>query len=540
MRIVFVRAVLVSLAAAAVGCPGPVPGPSGTADSGNPVADAGFDSGMAAGEMTPDAAEDAGMDAGVDAGAEPRDVTVLRRRLHIAEDGQPFRTIHFNMADIEIAALVPDGGSFTKLTATPTDAGVATISQVPPGPYYLKYQFGNVPTFIVTDQSTVDLSSYESSRPNAMPADAGTTWTLQTMSLPAWEARHQLLVVSPGAGLWSYAASNHVIAGLSAGVVPTAVVFDYPELDSSGPSPLIDATEGDDVYVSLTTWKEVTLDGGTETIEYSSVERAWSDESVTIANGSNTTTSATFAEPARKTHTFDWNRGSFDAHVQAVHPDGQALYDGLFVMAVPFTETYGVYSSTANLAGTQLAKPQGPATMALPMTWSSPYGASWPEVVLGHHGTRIVWPQGDGTNLVALGGQSDMRRVDASGTTQILARISPPTSLLINGTDGTQDHTISPTPALSWQPPSLGTAGHYTVWVNRLWHDGTTARRTTVARVFTKGNEITLPDGVLQSGQKYVFAIRAVDADVEISDTLFRATFPSAFAEALTGLLTVQ
>ena len=93
-------------------------------------------------------------------------------------------------------------------------------------------------------------------------------------------------------------------------------------------------------------------------------------------------------------------------------------------------------------------------------------------------------------------------------------------------------------PVLSWQAPAMGTPSVYELNLYRLGTYGNTTTSVLVATFRTQQAGLQLPAGVLLTGNTYVFRIRTIQQNKDMSAMPYRYTMPSGTADVLSGMMT--
>jgi hypothetical protein len=128
--------------------------------------------------------------------------------------------------------------------------------------------------------------------------------------------------------------------------------------------------------------------------------------------------------------------------------------------------------------------------------------------------------------------------------------ISPVASPLINGTSFFQSQTgVSPTPTLTWNAPSLGTANYYQVLVYESVLTDTCPPNgcfywlmppQATANFFTVDTQLIIPPGVLAAGGSYQFYIESLSAPgINLLNQQATVSLNLAQAYSESGLITV-
>jgi hypothetical protein len=122
-----------------------------------------------------------------------------------------------------------------------------------------------------------------------------------------------------------------------------------------------------------------------------------------------------------------------------------------------------------------------------------------------------------------------------SGT--VVAKLGPPTGVMIDGVSAFTATTISTSPVISWSPPALGTPTDYEVTIYEVRANGSLLDFTPVVRVVTEATSLRVAEGNLLPQRQYVVAVRAEDrVGIDVTLTPFRAGMRSHAADALSVL----
>ncbi len=366
---------------------------------------------------------------------------------------------------------------------------------------------------------TLDLSYVQLGRPDAVFTST-TNVALDATGLAPWASGDQIEVVNASAG----AVEIPPLAISPAIGATTATGLSVPwlggEIDASKDPPtlvyqLAPATAG--AYAAITTLATVPFSmvgGGLHTLD-ASLSPVTPDE----------TLSATFQRSA-----FEALRADFGPNVEPTAPATSTLYvDTLPTTALPAAS--GFQMSTPDLVVDQSAA--SVADLALDYSYSNPVapqGGPWSEYAIASYNFEEAIPGfsswSDGTTTTI--------PIEAVRDGVIAPLISPPTALQINGDDA-YGSTISvgATPTLSWQPPGLGPAAAYELWiyeVNPFLGNGSI--------VYTAGTSFDIPDGLLIAGKTYVGRVVAISSPSYSVTTPFIEPLPDGRASATTGPFT--
>jgi hypothetical protein len=96
---------------------------------------------------------------------------------------------------------------------------------------------------------------------------------------------------------------------------------------------------------------------------------------------------------------------------------------------------------------------------------------------------------------------------------------------------------IGLTPQLAWGPPSVGTASYYQLFVWKLVENGTNSEVHLAATVQTSATSVTLPPGLLISGDAYVFDLWAYTAHAYNTMQPLKAQLPYGATDVMSGVM---
>ena len=126
-----------------------------------------------------------------------------------------------------------------------------------------------------------------------------------------------------------------------------------------------------------------------------------------------------------------------------------------------------------------------------------------------------------------------------TATNPITPLVGVVTNPTVKGVNFFKNYTgIGLTPTLSWAPPSVGTANFYNVTVSQLVDNGGNTQINGLATLQTQSTSITIPPGLLSSGNAYVFSIAArYCAGVNMATTPYVCSSTGAYAYASSGIM---
>jgi fibronectin type 3 domain-containing protein len=438
----------------------------------------------------------------------------------------------------------------TPLSWTPSAGGITTagvngfgggvLAGVTAASSYL-FGFLDLPHFFTSSARTLDMSNTSVGRPNVAQAAAVTTVTANLTGLAPWQVGwDNLEMVSFGAGVASYALDQ--FASLAPKDTTATVTLTLP-VGTQMP----DSTQGDLVYF-------VDLQGRSANgIAYQTATKG-SSLSTNFATGQPSyTVSSALATPITTPTTnqrVDYLRSQFHTLAAQVNPAAQtfsgatpAYSDYLIIGVQPEFSLRGAFHSQGIPALVTVAPPRADADVDLgTISWQNPFPAGFDVVATYRSIFQLAYTTVPGASspyygTANIGGQDLISVVTLSG---IKPLITPPQAPTIAAASAFADRTaVGLTPAIAWTAPVTGTAVSYSVTIYQFSVDGAgIAGATPVAILYTPAATltVTVPSGVLVSGQNYYAVIRASTADYIAHAGGWNG--PEQFAELLTNRFT--
>jgi hypothetical protein len=429
-------------------------------------------------------------------------------------------TVPEDLSTAQVAAFAPDAnGGYNRIAGTGTKSGTFTINNVPGGFYLLG--LGNF--YLWTNSNTMHVDPYADTRPNPTQADPSTTLTFDLTNVNAWQSADTLEMFSANNG-----------AFLSFGEADGAKTFTgtYQYGDA-----LSNAALGDRYYVTQLITQPV---GGSSFV---ALGRYFAVPKFTQANGSDTPINGAMQTIAQ-TQQFEANinAGDITTAADAVNANGTLSDTSLFLDAFPGSLGNGVATASPDLLGYSLGNGLPFLTTNTnfgPVFYGNPFPATWPLF------TGYIWSVN--VPYVAPGattGTTLFGSVYGFGTT--LPTSTQPLTLLVNGPSAptVNGHNFSSnlsgiglTPKLAWSAPSVGKASYYQLYLWRLTKSGTRTAETLFATMQTSATSLTLPPGLLTTGDAYVFDLWAytVQGYNVVQPLKFR--LPYGAADVMSGVM---
>lgn len=464
-----------------------------------------------------------------------RTVTGLNSFLfHSATTGSTQQPVDLSTTVIE--ALAPNGaGGFDVIPATAKRAdGTYTIAGVPEGPHWVR--LGT--RYVWTDQAFVDWSFDFFGRadvafpvnPTQLVVNAGNLAPWQTTDTLAWVVpQHGYALAMPLTDptfLNGPRLGENALGSFTFELAPNGL-FDG----------LLDAAKGDQAYVNqLATLPVVQPYGPVRVLSRSMVL-----PSLTTADGSTTTVNSGFLDIAANARLrLRWQRASFAAYRDAVHPNALAASSFVAVSSFALPLTFGTPADAYSLLEFNTL---GSSDIDFgTLRYGNPFPAGWNRTIDTFvsftrnylaPGATVSEPLQRGLSMSVL--IDPASRDDATVTLQ--PGVSPPRHAQINGkTLFANQLGVGTTPQLSWTPPEIGTASRYLMRVFELLPNGTRSRFRSVATISTAETAMTLPPGLLVPGRVYVFTVAAVNTSAPVTQPN-RTSLPFSFATTMSAIV---
>jgi hypothetical protein len=435
-----------------------------------------------------------------------------------------------------LTVLVPTEDTFETRAVTPTGEDTFKFTNIPEGPYYLKRGSSD---YVITEHRELDLDEYVLGRAGVTTVTARPTVTLSVDGLAPMDAYQDFDFVAPNAGA----------AGLLSLEPPpvegaTGLVDQGAEYRSAfGRQEIIDGTKGDRLFLLQKLRRSA---GG---LSYFAIARALVRSDVTLrSDGQATRVSGTFSVVPPRQLTLDWRRASFEAHRAAVHPlavplAATSVRQSLFLAPAVGGLSEGVVGYAGELLSGNVAADD--EDLSTTLEYGNPYPNTWGVVANVVHRYQIpVRLSESGPSGTVGASLKEQAELGVFASRPVEARLSPPTSLQVDGANAQEERGLSSLmPVFTWEPPTLGTADAYELRVFRLFilpSDPTFLRTEEVATFLTAQRRARLPPGVLTAGQAYVVRIAALRTPgVDLTRAPYRRHMlvDHSLAEALTSVL---
>jgi hypothetical protein len=172
--------------------------------------------------------------------------------------------------------------------------------------------------------------------------------------------------------------------------------------------------------------------------------------------------------------------------------------------------------------------------------YSDPFPANWRRIFRVCQTASVVIPLPGGHNQGIILTNTQTTSLPTATVKPMLSSVQNPK---INGADLFTAATVNPTAVtLSWDAPAIGTPYGYNVSVlspTTLPGGGITYQSSTT--LSTAKTSMTIPPGVLASGQTYLFIVRSLaDGKTNVETSPLRSALPTAGAEIVSAPITTN
>jgi hypothetical protein len=396
-----------------------------------------------------------------------------------------------DLSTTTIAALVPNGsGGYNVLTGSGTSSGTFSIPNVPTGFYLL--QIGA--SFVWTSNSVVDADSFADYRSDIMPADPGTTSvTFDLTNVHSWQQTDFLEMLCP----------NNLSFDFFTGTVgETTFTGTFPYFGS-----LSVASEGDQYYIAQLITQ--TLGG----YAFTALGRYMAPAKFNQAQGSDTPIDGRLRTIAQD-HKFAANINGADLAAQALaaNPGAMLAGTGVGLDVYPGSFAHGQNTDTPDLViqagGPPFLTTNGDLGKVL---YGNPYSSKWPLYAFYTWDalTSYLAPGATTSASVFTGvfGSTPNLPTSTSPIKPLVGVVSKPS---VNGKNFFKNHSgVGVTPTVRWVAPTVGTANNYLIEIEQLSNDAGNTVISPIAVFRTQNRSLTVPPGLLSTGQAYIFLIQS-------------------------------
>ena len=422
--------------------------------------------------------------------------------------------------------------------------GSFAIPGVPGGTYVLCYAFPAGPE-VCTDATAdeVDLGYDVLGRPDQIAASRATPVTFALGGLYPWDPiTDEMEITSSSANLWDVAGARGIFRG---GDTSGTLVEDWESGNGSG-SELHLLEQADVLYVHQLSARTIYAQG--TMLYYVAATNATGQppagsalSGLTVGDGLPLSIAASLQPlPLSASIDLDWDLSQFEAQLALLGPAertslGAAPHEfRVGANAFPLECPAPVAVGSPDLL--QFPLPAGLGTVSGTLYYGRFLPPLWREWQEARFVAQVSYLQAGATEpLLERAGLTGRDPLPvASGP--VVPAMTPVLSPQLNGADAFQDATgVGVSPTLSWSAPSTGTPTAYVVEVAMLGTRGTATTSSTVLRYATSATQVTVPPGLLATGQTYYARITAESSTVPYSVAPFRSANAYSRATTLTG-----
>ena len=431
-----------------------------------------------------------------------------------------------DLAHRTIEALVPDlrGGYIVQAGVGDTN-GNLTVPNIPAGNFWLHLQtlrsagaYISIPAddYIWTSSSDLDLGSLRQGRADVSLLTAPVTVNPNVNLTVAPQANDTIQWSSPDAG------AVGVIAPVSQSPFTTQL--------SQPPGGTIDASRGDRAYL-------LHYSGGLGLSPNRAVlQELLEDDSVQEVSGGTVTLNGTMSVPATYPAHPVINFSQFDALI----PSGLTTWPLMkeFVIEDP------LYIGDEGIAGgiptyRVIFDPAAADTDLGDISFALVDRSAAPAVLFGDNTAREY--SFNGTRVIVGNLGSILHTASLpSAEKPLVPVLSPPLSPKIDGLDFLSDQTVSLTPTITWDAPTMGKPESYRVTIIDFGSSGTPARLAQTWTFLTSDTSVMVPTGLMQAGDPFVIILAANSSPgTSFASAPFRHTSEYSSAMVGSGLMTV-
>ncbi|MFL5292996.1 MAG: hypothetical protein ACJ79U_15860 [Myxococcales bacterium] len=457
-----------------------------------------------------------------------------------------------DFASRPVEALVKDaGGNLRSIQGVAGAApGTFLIPSVPEGEYILH----SGTEYFVTSTSSPDLGTQIGGRPPRLrtPITTAAQINVSVSGLEPWQAADQLEFYGPEENNWDFFTER--FAALNPGDTSVSFFVDLSQFDGGRASAI--HAQGDHSFLAQISHR-ATPSG----VPYDALSRIAQLPPFDLQSGSAPVpVSATMVDVSAVNHLSleyrgsQWEAALLDGNPAQVPSCAFVGCSGFYgVLGQAGSALDGFYAANADLmvvedpAGDGVV---GPFAFGIPP--NDPASGTWGLLFEARRFATVFPTLLPGTTSHGpglTGGLSSFidwtTTPDVASTTPIAPPVTMPLGATVAGKPFFADGAgIGLSPAIAWNAPRTGPAASYTLRIIQLFVvAGNQTGATTVATIVTPHPSITLPAGILQAGNTYVFALNANAATSPAAAALlasapFRPGLDVAIAGTVSGSFT--
>jgi hypothetical protein len=481
------------------------------------------------------------LDAGTEVGS---DVRVLGFDRHYTASG--VQDVAWDLAANPPELLVLGGESFSSVPGAPTDAGVYTFPDVPPGTtYYLKHKGTGIAasdtrtTYTITDARKVELSNGWLGRADAQRLSQTTLSVEANLTgLEPWpqDDSSWLMLASEDVELSGYLG---VPGTLAPGTTEVHGPMNYFRR-SRGLS-RFEQARGDRAWVTQSVLRRArnAVDG--RTLDYNAMVRGLHLPPFSFDGTGPLVVSGTMEARPLKQVSLDWRVSAFTAHAAEIHPSATP-YSSYMVV---YPSVHGVATGVLGYQMGSLLQFETPAgytqDVQAQLGYGNPFPTTWGEVayVAQWFGVEYSFP-GATFPLRLLGTLDFFDEVSALSAALTVPRLLPARGLTVDGVEVSVARELAlGGHVIAWQPPASGSVDVYSLRVMRyeVVNGWPTLIHEDRFELDGDATSVRLPPDILKPSSHYVLELLARSAPHSKVEEQSSLTPPLAQASLLSGLL---
>lgn len=413
------------------------------------------------------------------------------------------------------------GNTWVAIEGTGNTDGTFEIPGVPAGSYWIALESGGY----WTSASDFDLGRDYLGRKDGVLPSSDTFLSLNLDGLTSWAATDTLDIFNPNLSQefdWSGDVDTNDLAVSS--------LWEWT-------GPLSDASRGDAWYATQTLTQTI---GGTT---WHSVAKATPAISITQTDGSTTQLNGSLIDVSQLTVHLKTLGSQFAALASAVGSNAAIHSTSFGIYSQPFTASKGAIGDAGTLLERDGQDPITTDTDFGDISFGNPFPSAWTPFASLSYELSVPLTAAGASSQVDVPAEIYISTTTLPTSNSPLAPvITPVLNVKLNGSGLTQKlNTTLLSPTLSWDAPATGTPTGYRVSVYQLSKTGSASSYQLLLDLYTNGNSMTIPAGVLSAGNEYFFGIRAYLAPtVDFTTAPYHGVFPWAHTDAITAVLSTN
>ncbi|WP_241757762.1 hypothetical protein [Myxococcus landrumensis] len=410
-------------------------------------------------------------------------------------------------------------------------SGVFRIPDVPQGPIYLRVGT----TYLMLGEGEgegtgVDLGRALAGRPNVVMPARSSPLSFSVSGLAPWQRGDHLEFFSVGANSWFF-----YMEGQSQNP-PTVGATSISAMTVSSPDTgLIDGNQGD-----LGLLAQLSRRTSTTGVPYTAMSRIAEFPAFVQVDGETTQLRGEMVPvETANSAAFRWKLRDFHVHTQASIPSPERRHTMLVIQGLPYDNSRGMYSGSADYLVMATQRDDDLLETGT-LYYGSPLQGRWAtSVMLDTVLEKNYQIPGTTRGVTLRAGLDTIETLDDAMSRPLAPRLSPVRNPRVNGVSLFQPASgVTPNPVVTWDAPELGTPRLYRVAVLQLRATPENVTRVdTVGSIYTRGQSVTVPPGLMLPGRTYVLVINASLNETSTPNEPFRDSIPSASATVVGAML---